>query len=404
ISDTSGITWNDWNMTEEITRVNGSDSSRYFVWGLDLSQSLQGAGGIGGLLSMADANASYHYLYDANGNVGQLINTADGTIAAHYEYDPFGNFTAKSGAYADANPFRFSTKYFDADTGLYDFGLRDYSANLGRWTSRDPIGEDGGLNIYGFVGNSPINKWDRLGLIWGEVVSGAGAGIQYHVSGQIVTKIKGIELYISGSPNPATTYRGPKTSILHVWRSGNKGSNLLRLDFHSLPTGSDTPGQWHWNVNELDVARRIGITATDHTPSAFARYAGKTLKVVRYAGKAFLIAGMANTAFNIYAAENRKRQIVIEAGGWTGAIAGAWAGGKVGAAGGGAVGSFFGGGGAGPGAIVGGIGGSIAGGVSGFLAGENVTEYVYDKWFEPVSIEQYTIATCQDTAEAGGDI
>jgi len=112
-----------WNLIEEITRRGDTESSRYFVWGLDLSQSLQGAGGVGGLLYMADATASYYYLYDANGNVSQLINAADGSIAAHYEYDPFGNLTAKSGAYADANPFRFSTKYFDGETGLYDFGL-----------------------------------------------------------------------------------------------------------------------------------------------------------------------------------------------------------------------------------------------------------------------------------------
>ncbi|MGE0083904.1 MAG: RHS repeat-associated core domain-containing protein, partial [Desulfococcaceae bacterium] len=137
--------WNGWNLIEETTRRGDAENSRYFVWGLDLSQSFEGAGGIGGLLCMANANASYHYLYDANGNVGQLVNAIDGTTAAHYEYDPFGNLTAKSGPYADANPFRFSTKYFDRETGLYDFGLRDYLPELGRWTSRDPIEEEGGV-------------------------------------------------------------------------------------------------------------------------------------------------------------------------------------------------------------------------------------------------------------------
>ncbi len=152
------------NVIEEITRRGDTESSRYFVWGLDLSQSLQGAGGIGGLLCMADATASYYYLYDANGNAGQLVNSATGETAAHYEYDPFGNFTAKAGPYADANPFRFSTKYFDAETDLYDFGLRDYSAKLGRWISRDPIGEKGGINLFVFIDNNPICKIDLLGL------------------------------------------------------------------------------------------------------------------------------------------------------------------------------------------------------------------------------------------------
>ncbi|MCP4491293.1 MAG: hypothetical protein GY820_28855, partial [Gammaproteobacteria bacterium] len=83
-----------WNMICEITTESGqSATEKYYVWGLDLSQSLQGAGGIGGLIAALDKQTGivYYYLYDANGNVGQLVNAADGTIAAHYEYDPFGN-------------------------------------------------------------------------------------------------------------------------------------------------------------------------------------------------------------------------------------------------------------------------------------------------------------------------
>ncbi|MFN0138230.1 MAG: RHS repeat-associated core domain-containing protein [Phycisphaerae bacterium] len=72
--------------------------------------------------------------------------------------------TSQSGNYADANPFRFSTKYFDAETGLSYYGYRYYSARLGRWLSRDPIGEAGGVNLYGFVLNSPPNFFEALGL------------------------------------------------------------------------------------------------------------------------------------------------------------------------------------------------------------------------------------------------
>ncbi len=48
--------------------------------------------------------------------------------------------------------------------GLYYYGYRYYSPELGRWLSRDPIGEDGGLNLYGFVGNDPANLFDNIGL------------------------------------------------------------------------------------------------------------------------------------------------------------------------------------------------------------------------------------------------
>ncbi|MCP4347822.1 MAG: RHS repeat-associated core domain-containing protein, partial [Desulfobacterales bacterium] len=104
----------------------------------------------------------YYYLYDANGNVGQLVNAADGSIAAHYEYDPFGNIIKSEGEYKDSNLYRFSTKYFDAETGFLYYGFRFYSAELGRWINRDPMGEIGGLNLYLYVLNSPVNFIDFL--------------------------------------------------------------------------------------------------------------------------------------------------------------------------------------------------------------------------------------------------
>ncbi|MCP4351000.1 MAG: hypothetical protein GY795_36500 [Desulfobacterales bacterium] len=72
-------------------------------------------------------------LYDASGNAGQLVSAADSTIAAHYEYDPFGNVAYLYGPEADSNVYRFSTKFFDTETGLYYYGFRHYSTELGRW-------------------------------------------------------------------------------------------------------------------------------------------------------------------------------------------------------------------------------------------------------------------------------
>jgi RHS repeat-associated protein len=103
------------------------------------------------------------YAYDANGNVTDLVGT-NGTGLAHYEYDPFGNPLVATGTLAAANPFRFSTKYTDDETGLVYYGIRYYSPEMGRWLSRDPIGERGGRNLYGFVNNSPVNYFDPYGL------------------------------------------------------------------------------------------------------------------------------------------------------------------------------------------------------------------------------------------------
>ena len=65
-----------------------------------------------------------------------------------------------------SNPFRFSTKYLDSETGLYYYGYRYYDPVTGRWPSRDPIEEEGGVNLYGFLGNDGVNKVDFLGMRW----------------------------------------------------------------------------------------------------------------------------------------------------------------------------------------------------------------------------------------------
>ncbi len=75
---------------------------------------------------------------------------------ARYEYDPFGNILSKSGPLADANLYRFSSQEYHHNSGLLLYLYRAYDPNLQRFVNRDPIQELGGLNFYGFVGNSPV--------------------------------------------------------------------------------------------------------------------------------------------------------------------------------------------------------------------------------------------------------
>jgi RHS repeat-associated protein len=136
-----------------------------FLWGLDLSGSMQGAGGVGGLLAVITSTNSNHFCaFDGNGNVAALIAATNGTESAHYEYGPFGELLRASGPMTKPNPVRFSTKFLDDDTDLLYYGYRFYSANTGRWLSRDPIGEKGGKNLCGFVANEAINLFDYRGL------------------------------------------------------------------------------------------------------------------------------------------------------------------------------------------------------------------------------------------------
>ena len=163
---TQSYLYDGWNRIAEFT---GQTLAKTYLWGMDLSGSMQGAGGVGGLLSISDHHAvtgaitARHYpTYDGNGNVSEYLNT--GCVQeAHFAYDPFGNLTDDTSGNAASFPYRFSTKPQDAATGLYYYGYRWYDPLTGRWPSRDPIAERGGLNLYGFVGNDGIDSWDYLG-------------------------------------------------------------------------------------------------------------------------------------------------------------------------------------------------------------------------------------------------
>jgi len=86
-----------------------------------------------------------------------------GAVSATYEYGAFGEVIRSSGTMAKINPLRFSTKYQDDESDMLYYGYRYYNPSTGRWLSRDPIGENGGLNIYAFVGNGPLDATDSLG-------------------------------------------------------------------------------------------------------------------------------------------------------------------------------------------------------------------------------------------------
>ncbi len=151
-----------WNLVAEYT-ASGSTLTllRSYVWGADLSGTPQGAGGVGGLLSARAGGAEYAASYDGNGNIVGWID-AGGNLACRQEYDPFGSLIAREGSVEI--PVGFSTKYRDEETGLIYYGYRYYDPVTGRWPSRDPIEEAGGLNLYGFVENDPSSLIDPRGL------------------------------------------------------------------------------------------------------------------------------------------------------------------------------------------------------------------------------------------------
>jgi RHS repeat-associated protein len=129
---------------------------------------MQGAGGVGGMLSESSPitsnpitfNSSYP-TYDGNGNVSEYLDST-GQITAHFEYDPFGNAVVNTDT-SNQFAYRFSTKPLAFATGLYYYGYRYYDPLTGRWPSRDPIEEDDGPNLYAYVSNNTNTWFDILG-------------------------------------------------------------------------------------------------------------------------------------------------------------------------------------------------------------------------------------------------
>jgi RHS repeat-associated protein len=183
---TEAFVYDGWNLVLSGKSGNGyasgppanpitSSSRMHYVWGPDIGsgcsghESWQAAGGVGGLVFVNGATDSVRQfpLMDRMGNVTGYRRAVSGSAAvldAVFEYDAFGREVRSTGPASNTMAFRFSTKATDVDTGLVYYGYRFYDPDRGRWLSRDPIEERGGLNLYGMVGNDAVSWFDRLGL------------------------------------------------------------------------------------------------------------------------------------------------------------------------------------------------------------------------------------------------
>lgn len=135
-------------------------------------------------LIMERGGQNYFYHQDSLGSVRFLTDSA-GSVAQTYVYDSYGNIVQQTGMLA--NPYAFTGREFDAESGLYYYRARYYDPRAGRFIHEDPVGVNGGLNLYAYVANNPVNYIDPEGKFI-HILVGAGASV---ATGFIISKLTG---------------------------------------------------------------------------------------------------------------------------------------------------------------------------------------------------------------------
>jgi RHS repeat-associated protein len=221
-----------------------------------------------------------YYHVDGNANVTCLIYTNQ-IVAARYLYGPFGETLSLSGPLANLNVYRFASKEWNTSAGIYYFGRRYYDPILQRFLNHDPLAEQGGINLYAYVANNPINKFDLLGLE-NTATQGAETVSFLGEANNVIAETSGIgnwtvginnanpslvTVYTSGRffGNQSTTYVGTVGTFAKVTSGAltivNVGANI-----YAWGSGNESGIQASANIAVSGTAWGIGYFATEGGP------------------------------------------------------------------------------------------------------------------------------------------
>jgi len=205
---------------------------------------------------MIKAGVTYRIVSDHLGSPRLVIDTTTGAIVQRMDFDEFGNVTVDTNP--GFQPFGFAGGLFDQHTGLTRFGARDYDAQVGRWTAKDPIKFEGGApNLYEYVLGDPVNFFDPFGLkckesfvarafknfeTTNDVLPGflAPTGLGVISSGKVAEEVGGI-------------------TLLQWAKTGFKGATLGAATFTSLETGIIAGGVAVLNSAYVSAAFEVGV-------------------------------------------------------------------------------------------------------------------------------------------------
>ena len=169
---------------------------------------------------MKENGNTYYYIMDRLGNVRYVVDSS-GSVVQSYLYTPFGKIHTESGSLSQPYQYVGGEGYYtEEDTGLKLLGQRWYDGEVGRFISRDPIGEEGGLNLYVYVGNRGSNLRDPYGLFC--IPISTGSATSFFGSVRIVW-IEGLSprldiVIISGSiPEPGKAQIFTGTNGIYHW-------------------------------------------------------------------------------------------------------------------------------------------------------------------------------------------
>jgi RHS repeat-associated core domain len=160
--------YDDHNLIYETTEyIDGRSSEvKKYYFGTDLQGKVYGTAGTGGL-RMMELNGKATYVFNNIIGSTDALYDADSEAVneelAEYVYSAYGEMILQNGSLAESNPITYSTRYKESNTGLVGYTFRHYSPRLMKWLSKDPIAEQGGVNLYQMVASDPVNRLDILG-------------------------------------------------------------------------------------------------------------------------------------------------------------------------------------------------------------------------------------------------
>lgn len=185
----------------EIVEYDGAaaTSTKRFVWcGFERCEERDAAGNVTRRFFRQGeqiGGSSYYYAFDHLGSVREMTDVS-GVLRARYDYDPYGSRAKVSGD-LDASA-GYTGHAYHVPSGLHLTMFRAYDAQTGKWLSRDPMREAAGINLYGYVGNDPVNAVDPLGLATLSlgVSASSAAGVTGAISAGVIVDTQGnIGLY-----------------------------------------------------------------------------------------------------------------------------------------------------------------------------------------------------------------